>query len=366
MRISHIEHGVFSEIEKYNTNFHPGSDKLRFLIDTSVDASLLGGTKELDLDLFIPFFSTLSFHSCGCGKGDADAQQDYVFESSDSIVSLKASVDIAHYMEHMILDLQYDLGTRHKISGVTVKLESSAHEFMTYVECDDVHLAMFSLNIVLAMMHQALYCSVIDPRYRTVLKIAKWLRTREYAAVPLSDITKEFDIDEAMVHFCINALNIFEFSKNPVSVLPAPTPQTMGPILIIEDNASTRELLDEALAGLGYETMTAEDGKTGLEMLCRYNASVVLLDIYLPDTDGVSIAQWILESQPSIMVVLMSGKIDMDEGATFSSDAVRFIPKPFSISQLEDILAVACAQGSPVPDTRITERDGAVELMACA
>jgi CheY-like chemotaxis protein len=343
MRIAKVEHGVFPEIEMYNTNFHPGSEKLRFLIDTSLDSSLLGKTRELDLNIFSPFFTTLSFHQCGCGKNGAGTEQDYAFKSSDTILSLKESVDIAHYMEHMILDLQFELGTRHKISGVTLKAEESLAEFMTYVECDDVHIGMFSLNIVLAMMHQALYVGVIDPRYHTVLHIAKWLKTRSQTAVNIEDVTEEFNINDALAHFCFNALNVFQYSPDPVSLLSSTTPETTGPILIIEDNDATRELLDDALTGLGYETMTAADGGTGIEMLCRYNASVVLLDVYLPDTDGVSIAKWILESQPSTVVVLMSGMIEIEEGDSFSSDVVRFLPKPFSISQLEDILAVAYA-----------------------
>jgi CheY-like chemotaxis protein len=341
MKLTGVEYGIFPEIEKYNENFHPGSHKLRFLIDTSHDSSLLGHMRELDLDLFSPFFTTLSFHQCGCGKHHAQREHSYEFEASDTIVSVSDNVDIAHYMEHMVLDLQYQLGIKTKISGVTVKHAGSAVDFETYVECDDLHLGIFSMNIVLAMMHQALYCGVIDPRYHTVLAIAKWLNERADAAVTLSEVSKTFNIDGAMVHFCFNTLNVFHYPMGAATLPRAETPQTNGPILIIEDNDQTRSLLDDALTDLGYETMTAADGRTGLAMLCKYNASIVLLDVYLPDTDGVSIAKWILESQPSTAVVLMSGKIEMEEGETFSNDAVRFIPKPFSMKHLENVLQMA-------------------------
>ena len=338
MKLTAVEYGIFPDIEQYNMHFHAGSNKLRFLIDTSLDTSLLGQSKELDLSLFNPFFATLSFHQCGCGKHHAHNEHGYAFEAADSIVSLSEKVDIAHYMEHMVLDLQFQLGIKTKISGVTVKHEGSAVEFETYVECDDIHLGIFSMNIVLAMMHQALYCGVIDPRYHTVLEIARWLRTRDRSSITISEVTKAFNIDGALMHFCFNTLNVFHYPLESVSVLCAATPQTTGPILIIEDNDLYRELLSDALSDLGYQTMTAADGRTGLEMLCNYNAGIVLLDVYLPDTDGVSIAKWILESQPSTAVVLMSGKIDMEEGATFSNDAVRFIPKPCSIAHLKTVL----------------------------
>ncbi len=343
MRLTAVEYGKFPEIEQYNANFHAGSYKLRFLIDTSLDTSLLGQSKDLDLSLFHPFFTTLSFHQCGCGSHHTRHENGYAFEAADSIVSLSEKVDIAHYMEHMVLDLQFQLGVKSKISGVTVKHAGSAVEFETYVECSDIHLGIFSMNIVLAMMHQALYCGVIDPRYHTVLEIAKWLRTRDQSSITVSEVTKAFNIDGALMHFCFNTLNVFHYPLGSVPVLSAATPQTVGPILIIEDDELSRELLNDALSDLGYQTMTAADGRTGLEMLCKYNASIVLLDVYLPDTDGVSIAKWILESQPSTSVVLMSGKIDMEEGAAFSNDAVRFIPKPFSIAHLKTVLQATYA-----------------------
>jgi CheY-like chemotaxis protein len=349
MKLVTIEYGVFPEIEPLNTNFHKNSSKLRFLLDTTLENSLLGSTKALDLNLFNPFFTTLSIHQCGCGKNRGYTNQEYSFLPSDTIVKLEENVDIAHYMEHMILDLQFELGTKNRISGVTVKLEGSTTEFMTYVECDDVHLGMFALNIVLAMMHQALYCGTIDPRYHMVLKIAKWLRQTDTSSVHAADVAKLFDIDDAMVHFCFNALTIFQFSLGRISLLAAPTPEAMGTVLIIEDDDLGRELLNEALKGLGYQTMTAADGRTGLQMLAEYHASIVLLDIYLPDTDGVSIAKWILEAQPSTIIILMSGMIELEKGESFSSEAVRFIPKPFSISSLDNILRVAHNRPPPVP-----------------
>jgi CheY-like chemotaxis protein len=348
MKLVAVEYGIFPEIESLNKNFHKGSNKLRFLLDTTLENSLLGSTKALDLNLFNPFFTTLSIHQCGCGKSRGYTNQEYSYLPSDTIVKLEENIDIAHYMEHMILDLQFELGMKTKISGVTVSVGNSTTEFMTYVECDDVHLGMFALNIVLAMMHQALYCGQIDPRYHMVLKIAKWLRQTDAATMNADEVAKQFDVDIATIYFCFNALNIFQFSSQNISLLSAPTPETVGPVLIIEDDDLGRELLNEALKDLGYQTMTAADGRTGLQMLSEYHASIVLLDVYLPDTDGVSIAKWILEVQPSTIIILMSGMIEMKKGESFSSEAVRFIPKPFSISHLDNLLRVVHNRKAPV------------------
>ncbi|HLP18462.1 MAG TPA: response regulator [Bacteroidota bacterium] len=357
MKLVTVEYGIFPEIEGLNKNFHKGSSKLRILLDTTLENSLLGSTKALDLTLFNPFFTTLSIHQCGCGTKRGYTNQEYSYLPSDTIVKLEENIDIAHYMEHMILDLQFELGTKNKISGVTVSQEGSTTEFMTYVECDDVHLGMFALNIVLAMMHQALYCGEIDPRYHMVLKIAKWLRQSDLSKVSAEEVAKKFSIDDALVYFCLNALNTFQFSSDRISLLDGLTPETVGPILIIEDDELGREMLNDALTGLGYQTMTAADGRTGIQLLSEYHASIVLLDIYLPDTDGVSIAKWILETQPSTIIILMSGMIETKNGESFSSDAVRFIPKPFSISHLDNILRVA--HNRPIPSTPSPVTDAA-------
>jgi CheY-like chemotaxis protein len=62
-------------------------------------------------------------------------------------------------------------------------------------------------------------------------------------------------------------------------------------VLVVEDDRDIRELLAELLASYGHEVMTADDGPSGLELLCKVLPDVALVDIGLPGFDGCVLAQ---------------------------------------------------------------------------
>jgi len=338
MNLLGVEYGVFPEIVQFNRNFLPDSMKLRYVLETTIENPLVSTPKELNLEDFHPYFQTLKTHSCGqCIAADNEASG-YVHESSKKILSLNKPIDIAHYMEHMVLDLQYQLSKPEQLSGVTLKMSNTENQFITYVECTDPRIGVFSVNVVLAMMHQALYAGSIDPRYHFVLRLARRLRESGISSVSITEIQKEFACDAHLANYCINTLNAFAFSDvrllSTLDVMPA----EVGPVLIIEDNEQLRMSVAEELNEMGYQTLLAPDGQTGLARLREYVVSVVLLDINLPDIDGISIAKWILEIQPSVLVILTSGYIAIPGNKTVMSNAIRFLPKPYELPHLSDML----------------------------
>jgi two-component system response regulator CpxR len=121
------------------------------------------------------------------------------------------------------------------------------------------------------------------------------------------------------------------------------TQSQFGPILIVEDDDDGRTILGETLTELGYQVRCAHDGRTGVDILKQYETSAVVLDVYLPDVDGVSIARWLLESQPATKLVLISGWVDFGESSGLQNTEIRFLPKPFTISALHTTLQAASA-----------------------
>jgi CheY-like chemotaxis protein len=336
VRVLQLQSGAFREYEGLNPHFKAGARKLRYVLDTSLDNGLLGGVRTLDLDVFLPFFHRLSAHACGCGSVRESSRREFQYEPSPSLVTLQHRIDIAHYLEHLVLDIQYDLGEAESISGVTVSLGAEASQFMTVVESEDVNLCVFAVNTALAMMHQALYAGTIDPRYRGVLAMARWLRQSRKGETDLRQVMAAMSADAATARYCLRALKVLGF---PVSIHDvAAAPASMGPVLVVDDNEAGRTLMHESLASLGYDVRCAHDGRTGLDILSRYEAAAVVLDVYLPDLDGVSIARWLLESQPATKLVMISGGIEMGEGDSLSHSHVHFLPKPFRISALHDAL----------------------------
>ena len=103
----------------------------------------------------------------------------------------------------------------------------------------------------------------------------------------------------------------------------------MPRILIIEDQHDIIQILEGFLRQSGFETEYASDGKKGLEMFQRLHPDLVLLDIMLPELDGVEILKQIRKQHntPVIMLTARSEEIDTLLGLELGAD--DYISKPF-------------------------------------
>jgi CheY-like chemotaxis protein len=336
VQVLQLQAGAFPEYECLNPAFRRGSPKLRYILDTNLDNAPLGRVHSLDLNVFLPVFHRLSAHSCGSGVVGADTGGGCRHEPSDTIVTLRDRIDIAHYLEHLVLDIQYDLGPADSISGVTIGLGDGGGRFLTVVESADHKLCVFAVNAALAMMHQALYTGALDPRYRLVIELARWARSCGTHQIDAAVAAEVLQSDPATACYCLVALEVLGF---PIQIAGESLPPAhLGQVLVVEDNEDGRALLADGLAALGYEVRCAPDGVSGVGILSQYRTNVVVLDVYLPGVDGLSIARWLLETQPATRLVLISGGIEVDEGANVANPAIRFLSKPFRIGDLHAAL----------------------------
>jgi len=81
----------------------------------------------------------------------------------------------------------------------------------------------------------------------------------------------------------------------------------MTRVLVIDDNAEIREMLIQMLAMLGYEARATETGAQGVEMFRAAPANVVLLDMFMPDRDGLETLRDLRQIDPNVRVVAMTG-----------------------------------------------------------
>jgi CheY-like chemotaxis protein len=121
-------------------------------------------------------------------------------------------------------------------------------------------------------------------------------------------------------------------------------PQTRTPkrVLVIDDELTTTELLQELLEKEGYEAVTASDGREGLEHLEEAEEAfdLVLCDVMMPFMSGVQLCRTIQQSSAAyrdIPVVLMSaaGLPAPGSGCNYAS----FISKPFDLDSMLKVLA---------------------------
>ncbi len=108
-------------------------------------------------------------------------------------------------------------------------------------------------------------------------------------------------------------------------------------ILVVDDENDFIELLRYKLAGHGYDFIVANDGVHALSQARQCKPDLILLDILLPDLDGLSVCE-ILRRQPStkkIPVIFMSALTSDVTRRTVAMQAADFFTKPLDLPRLE-------------------------------
>jgi len=119
--------------------------------------------------------------------------------------------------------------------------------------------------------------------------------------------------------------------------VPAPPPVTAGrTILVIDDEDLVRDVVARMIEDLGYATLTAPDGATGLAMLESAAVDAVLVDMTMPRMSGAAVIEAVRARRPRMPCILCSG-FDRDGRGPARADA--YLPKPFRIDVLERTLA---------------------------
>jgi signal transduction histidine kinase/ActR/RegA family two-component response regulator len=108
-------------------------------------------------------------------------------------------------------------------------------------------------------------------------------------------------------------------------------------ILLVEDNAPAREATAALLEMMGYRVFCANDGRAGLELYNRHAESIqlVLSDLVMPEMGGLELYQNIVETNPAICMMIMTGYALEDEQYLRPEYvAVDWLQKPFTVKQL--------------------------------
>lgn len=124
-------------------------------------------------------------------------------------------------------------------------------------------------------------------------------------------------------------------------------------ILIVDDESNIRELLEEILSEEGYEVVTAQDADTARRSYAAQHFDLVLLDIWMPDTDGITLLREWSEAGKLIPVVMMSGHGTVDTAVEATRlGAIDFMEKPVSLAKLLRTVEKALALKQPTEQRR--------------
>ncbi|KAB1441564.1 response regulator [Pseudodesulfovibrio senegalensis] len=113
----------------------------------------------------------------------------------------------------------------------------------------------------------------------------------------------------------------------------------MQKILVIDDEKPTLKMFGLLLGALGYETLTAENGREGVDAFREHRPEIVLTDIKMPIMDGIEALREIKRIDPHAEVVIITGHGDMELAIeALNLDATDFINKPVQRQTLAQAL----------------------------
>jgi DNA-binding response OmpR family regulator len=136
-------------------------------------------------------------------------------------------------------------------------------------------------------------------------------------------------------------------------------------VLVIEDDARYRELLEMNLKRRGHRVLLAPDGLTGLNLLERDTVDLVILDLMLPDIDGYQLCQRV-RSYSAVPIIILSAKAEEGHkvrGLHLGAD--DYVTKPFGAAELVARIEAVLRRNRHVPEViapRYSSEDLVIEF----
>lgn len=105
-------------------------------------------------------------------------------------------------------------------------------------------------------------------------------------------------------------------------------------ILVVEDDTPVRNLITTTLKTHDYKYLTAKDGASAIMEASSYNPDIILLDLGLPDMDGIEVIKKIRTWSNSPIIVISARSEDSDKIEALDCGADDYLTKPFSVEEL--------------------------------
>lgn len=122
-------------------------------------------------------------------------------------------------------------------------------------------------------------------------------------------------------------------------------------ILIIEDDKSIRNFLQLALKTDKYKVLEASNGLTGISIFMSHNPDLIILDLGLPDIDGIKVLEQIRQTSPIPLIVVSARGQEREKVSALDLGADDYITKPFGAGELLARIRVALRHRKPTEFT---------------
>jgi two-component system, OmpR family, KDP operon response regulator KdpE len=112
-------------------------------------------------------------------------------------------------------------------------------------------------------------------------------------------------------------------------------------VLLIEDDPQIRRFLRASLSGQGYRLLEAATGEEGVSLAASQRPDLIILDLGLPDLDGLTVARRIRQWAVTPILVLSARGQERDKVAALDAGADDYVTKPFGVDELKARMRVA-------------------------
>ncbi|MBU5486728.1 response regulator transcription factor [Clostridium sp. MSJ-8] len=108
----------------------------------------------------------------------------------------------------------------------------------------------------------------------------------------------------------------------------------LGVVLIVDDDTNICEVIDMYLKSSGYDTRIANDGKAAQDLFAECKPDLVLLDMMLPNIDGIDVLKWIRKDSATPVIMLTAKGDTFDKVLALELGADDYVVKPFEPKEL--------------------------------
>jgi CheY-like chemotaxis protein len=113
-----------------------------------------------------------------------------------------------------------------------------------------------------------------------------------------------------------------------------------GKVLVVDDELEVRQVLQEFLSSRGYDVTTASGGAEAVAMVETLKPDLVLLDVAMPDMDGVETLKRMVAIEPALAVIMVTANADIGTTSKLLGlGAVDYVPKPFDLDYLDQAVS---------------------------
>lgn len=131
----------------------------------------------------------------------------------------------------------------------------------------------------------------------------------------------------------------------------------MTAIVLIEDDHELRTALGITLRARGHHVIDAESGRAGISAVTRSNVDVIVLDLGLPDMDGLDVIRELRGTCDTPIIVLSARRDEVDKVRALDAGADDYVTKPFGVDELLARVRAAVRRTTPPDDHRVVTTD---------